>query len=81
MGGGGYHRLSSAFGLSRHALQDFVDRAVGEVLQLGVGAILDRMGHPHDVGVIAKCLRLNVGGLDEGGRGHDESRNAGVIEI
>ena len=65
----------------RHLRDDFFEDVVGDLAQLGVGAILDRVGHPHDRRFIAQGLGLDLGSLNECRGGDDGRGYSGRVEI
>ena len=63
------------------AIDDLLEALVGELVQLGGGAILDGMRHDHQRRLESQRGVLRVSGLDEFGRDHVDARDAPAVEI
>src|SRR5262249_32519042 len=61
--------------------QDLVERAVRQSSHLVVGAVLDRMGHEHRVGVGAQRGGLRRRGVHELARGDHHAREAAALQV
>ena len=60
--------------------QDRVQRVRRELLEFLGAAVLDRMGHPHDLRLEAERGDLEGGRLAEGGGGDQDAGEAAIVE-
>ena len=72
--------IVSSLASGRQAAQHRVQRVLRELLEFVGEAVLDRVGHPHDLRLEAERGDLEGGRLAEGGGADQEAGEAAIVE-